>query len=161
MTCEAEYSAEDSTDEPADDPADDRHQSDSDGSSSFDDDDSKDSDYVCEIETKKKRTVKGEKAVKIKIDAKNEETTEDENGDGATIESVAAVIAKSKGKKKTKVPTKETTDKTKTQDANGAMPTEVDPNAPRKKRKYKKRAIKEKQTFECEICHYKCAHQCM
>lgn len=45
--------------------------------------------------------------------------------------------------------------------ANTTNGTEVDPNAPKKKRKYKKRAVKEKQTFECEICQYKCAHQCM
>lgn len=33
-------------------------------------------------------------------------------------------------------------------------------DAPRPKRKYKKRAVKEKQIFECEICHYKCRHEC-
>lgn len=38
---------------------------------------------------------------------------------------------------------------------------ENDTNAPRTKRKYKKRATKEKQFYECEICHYKCVHQCM
>lgn len=37
---------------------------------------------------------------------------------------------------------------------------DVDPNAPKKKRKYKKRAVKEKQMFECETCHYKCYHEC-
>lgn len=36
----------------------------------------------------------------------------------------------------------------------------ADPNAPKKKRRYKKRAIKPKQTFECETCHYKTAHEC-
>lgn len=38
---------------------------------------------------------------------------------------------------------------------------ETDSNdAPRPKRKYKKRALKEKRIFECEICHYKCRHEC-
>lgn len=37
----------------------------------------------------------------------------------------------------------------------------LSPNSPQPKRKYKKRAIKEKEMFECEICHYKCSHQCM
>lgn len=46
------------------------------------------------------------------------------------------------------------------QKTNAVGNTEIDPNAPSKKRKYKKRAVKEKQTYECEICHYKCAHQC-
>lgn len=36
----------------------------------------------------------------------------------------------------------------------------IDPNAPKKKRKYKKRAVKEKQIIECETCHYKCYHEC-
>lgn len=38
---------------------------------------------------------------------------------------------------------------------------ENDPTTPKTKRKYKKRATKEKQFYECEICHYKCVHQCM
>lgn len=37
---------------------------------------------------------------------------------------------------------------------------DIDPNTPKPKRKYKKRAVKEKEVFECEICHYKCSHQC-
>lgn len=37
----------------------------------------------------------------------------------------------------------------------------LSPNSPQPKRKYKKRAVKEKEIFECEICHYKCSHQCM
>lgn len=31
---------------------------------------------------------------------------------------------------------------------------------PKTKRRYKKRAVKEKQLYECETCHYKCAHLC-
>lgn len=155
MKCEAEYSDEVSTNEPvgdpADDPTDDRSLSDSDDSSSFDDDDSEDSDYVCEIETKKKRT------------AKNEEGTENKKcvGDGETKETMAGVAPKPKGRRKTKAQTEELTNKTEAGDENDAKAGEVDSNAPKKKRKYKKRAIKEKQTFECDICHYKCAHQCM
>lgn len=37
----------------------------------------------------------------------------------------------------------------------------ADPNASKKKRNYKKRATKEKETFECDICHYKVNHRCM
>lgn len=46
-------------------------------------------------------------------------------------------------------------------EANDAKPANVDPNAPKKRRNYKKRATKEKQVFECDICHYKVNHECM
>lgn len=62
----------------------------------------------------------------------------------------------SKPKRKTKKELKkERKDENRTDKAN------ADPNAPKKKRKYKKRAVKEKQWFECEICHYKVNHECM
>lgn len=36
----------------------------------------------------------------------------------------------------------------------------ADPNLPKKKRNYKQRARKEKEIFECDICHYKVNHKC-
>lgn len=41
-----------------------------------------------------------------------------------------------------------------------SVKTEEGPNEPKPKRKYKKRAIKEKQTFQCDICNYTVPHEC-
>lgn len=123
---------------------DDQNHWNSDDSDQFDDDDSKDSDYVCEEETKKKTVVKKEKVTKIK----NEDVVEEHKSD------TEVVAPKRRGRPKTKIESKK-----EPQDVDNV--TEVDPNAPKKKRKYKQRAIKEKQTFECEVCGYKVKHQCM
>lgn len=41
-----------------------------------------------------------------------------------------------------------------------SVKSEEGPNEPKPKRKYKKRAIKEKQTFQCDICNYTVSHEC-
>lgn len=63
--------------------------------------------------------------------------------------------------KKQKYIKKEPKQKQTTRKAMQDEKTDSDPNVPKKKRKYKKRACKEKQVFECEICHYKVNHECM
>lgn len=51
--------------------------------------------------------------------------------------------------------------KNEAKEENSTDKIDSDPNAPKKKkRNYKKRACKEKQVFECEICHYKVNHEC-
>lgn len=146
---------------------DDDNQSESNKSFQFIDDNSRDSDFVWDDtfedkneeepknveknkdENETKSLVKSDNA-EVKKVAKNENTTEIE-------EAVATIMPKLPVKKTRKEKQTHKTEEL----TNETNDTEIDPNVPKTKRKYKKRAVKEKQTFECEICQYKCAHQCM
>lgn len=122
----------------------------SDESCQFIDDNSGDSDFVWEDEADNETVVES----KVVIENENDEETK---------KSVATILTEPTEKVEKTIQKKKQNTKTEVQCAGNADNTnrnEVDPNATRPKRKYKKRAVKEKQAFECEICHYKCAHQC-
>lgn len=135
----------------------------SDESCQFIDDNSGDSDFVWEDEGDSKNIAKNETVVESEVVIENENDKETKKvvatilADQKPTEKVAKTIQRPKSQKKKQ---KTKTEVQSTENADNTNRKGVDPNAPRTKRKYKKRTVKEKQTFECEICHYKCAHQC-
>lgn len=87
--------------------------------------------------------------------------TEEEADPPKIKEKKVSKLKKEKKELKTKKATDKKPKKTESKKkAKDAKKRETDPNMPKKKRPYKKRATKEKRTFECEICHYKCEHEC-
>lgn len=112
--------------------------SDSSSSSSGDDDNSKDSDFhLSDYESK--RSKMGKKPPK--------------NGEQQTTKVKRKYVKREKGVKTEELDETQQVEKTEPADT-------ADPNATKKKRKYKQRPIKEKETFECDICHYKVNHRC-
>ncbi|XP_031628894.1 zinc finger protein OZF-like isoform X2 [Contarinia nasturtii] len=141
----------------------------SDFSGHFNDDDSKDSDFLCNGSS-------SSKAKKPDETTKISKTRKSKRKDVVKKSSHETGGSKKRNQKSTKKKHKNNNEKNPEPKDSTENPqqknnienseqkttdqTEIDPNTPKKKRKYKKRAIKEKQTFKCEICHYTCLHEC-
>lgn len=139
----------------------------------FIEDDSKDSDFlVNNSRDKVTKTIKNETVTKVTRAKKSKQKDAEQQQPPNVKKEKEKNTKKKKPKNNAKNPDKKI--KTENQPQNerkddnvansenkATDQTEIDPNAPKNKRKYKKRAVKEKQTFECEICQYKCSHECM